>query len=93
MSRNVEQLTRATASTTAMTFECSLQRRSTHNPYDDITAAEPAVLDNVALSDLHIQDLLSSGGYAKTFRGVFNGQPCAVKRIGELLFLCHCGRW
>ena len=57
---------------------------STENPYDDITAAEPAVLENVSLSDLHIQGLLCSGSYAKTYRGVFNGQACAVKRTGEL---------
>ena len=76
-----------------MTFECFLQRRSTENPYDDITAAESAVLENVALSDLHIQGLLCSGSYAKTFRGVFNGQPCAVKRIGEVLLLCRPGSW
>ena len=56
---------------------------STENPYDDITT-EPGVLENVALSDLQIQGLLCSGSYAKTYRGVFNGQPCAVKRIGGL---------
>ena len=60
------------------------KRLSTENPYDDITT-EPGVLENVAISDLHIQGLLCSGSYAKTYRGVINGQACAVKQIGKLL--------
>ena len=66
------------------------QKTSDDNPYDVIVAAEPAVLENVALSDLHIQDLLCSGSYAKTYRGVFNGQACAVKRVRKLTIHSFC---